>query len=125
MALPDDEHTLAAIAQQLGGIFGERYGCDPGRVDAFALGDILLVAMRDGDLTTLERTLVDIGRPDRVLELRRDFQQTIAGRYHREVTQLTGHRVLRSLSQAHVEPVLMIEIFLMGATLDREFGPPD
>jgi uncharacterized protein YbcI len=124
MELPDDEHTLAAISQRLGGIFGERYGCDAGDVDTYAVDDIVFVVMRDGDLTVAERTMIEIGGPDGVVELRRDFQRMIARRYREEVAGLTGHRVLRSLSQARVAPQLMIEIFFVGARLDRELAPP-
>jgi hypothetical protein len=115
MELPDDEHTLAAISQRLGGIFGECYGYDPGDVAAYAVDDVLFVVMRDGGLTVVERTMIEIGGPDGVLELRRDFQRMVAGRYREEVAELTGRRVLRSLAQAHVEPQLMIEIFFIGA----------
>ena len=117
MELPDDEHTLSVISKRLGGIFGERYGCDAGVVDTYTVDDILFVVMRDGGLTTAERTMIEIGGPDRVVELRRDFQRMIAGRYRQEVAALTGHRVLRSLSQAYVGPQLMIEIFFLGQSL--------
>lgn len=124
MELTDDEHTLAAISQRLAGIFAERYGCDPGDVDTYAVDDILFVVMRDGGLTAAERTMIEIGGPDRVVELRREFQRMIAGRYRQEVAELTGHRVLGSLSQAHVAPQLMIEILFVGAPFDRELAPP-
>lgn len=125
MELPDDEQTLSAISQQLGGIFSERYGCDPGDVDTYAVDDIVFVVMRDGGLTAFERTMIEIGRQQSVVELRRDFQRMIAGRYHEVVADVTGHRVIRSLSQAHVGPQLMIEIFfVVGARLDRELAQP-
>jgi uncharacterized protein YbcI len=53
------------------------------------------------------------GEPDRVLEMRRGFQQVMKRRYSDLIEKLTGRRVLTFLSQAHVEPDLTIEVFLM------------
>jgi uncharacterized protein YbcI len=57
------------------------------------------------------------GEPDRVLEMRRDFQRLMKERYTAMVEELTGRKVLAFLSQAHVEPDLTIEVFLMDGTL--------
>jgi uncharacterized protein YbcI len=53
------------------------------------------------------------GEPERVLEMRRDFQRMMKERYSTMIQELTGRKVLAFLSQAHVEPDLTIEIFLM------------
>ena len=55
--------------------------------------------------------------PDRVLAMRRDFQRMMKERYSEMIEQLTGRKVLAFLSQAHVEPDLTIEIFLMDGPL--------
>ena len=57
------------------------------------------------------------GEPDRVLEMRRDFQRMMKERYSEMIEELTGRKVLAFLSQAHVEPDLTIEIFLMDGPL--------
>jgi hypothetical protein len=48
-----------------------------------------------------------------VLDMRRDFQRLMRERYCEMVEQLAGRKVLAFLSQAHVEPDLTIEVFLM------------
>jgi uncharacterized protein YbcI len=55
--------------------------------------------------------------PDRVLDMRRDFQRMMKARYSEMIEALTGRKVLAFLSQAHVEPDLTIEIFLMDGPL--------
>ena len=75
-----------------------------------------LRALRRG-FTAIERTMMEGGEPDRVLEMRRDFQRMMKERYSEMIEALTGRKVLAFLSQAHVEPDLTIEIFLMDGPL--------
>jgi len=58
--------------------------------------------------------MVEGGEPHRVLEMRRDFQRMMKARYTEMIEQLTGVKVLAFLSQAHIEPDLTIEMFLMN-----------
>ena len=57
--------------------------------------------------------MMEGGEPERVLEMRRDFQRMMKVRYSEMIEELTGRKVLAFLSQAHVEPDLTIEMFLM------------
>ena len=57
--------------------------------------------------------MVEGGEPHRVLEMRRDFQRMMKERYSEMIEQLTGLKVLAFLSQAHIEPDLTVEMFLM------------
>jgi uncharacterized protein YbcI len=124
-----DRHVLDAISIRLGGIINEQYGRSPTRIDTYAVEDMVLVVMRDGAATPLERTLIDSGRPDRVGEMRRDFQRMIIRRYREAVEELTGRRVLAALSQAHFEPDLTVEIFFIGEPIggggDAQSAGPD
>ena len=61
--------------------------------------------------------MMEGGEPDRVLEMRRDFQRMMQRRYTEMVEELTGRKVLAFLSQAHVDPDLTVEIFLMDGPL--------
>jgi hypothetical protein len=58
---------------------------------------------------------MDSGQPGRVIELRAEFQQIMAPRYTEVIEELTGREVLAVLSQAHVEPDITMEIFLIDA----------
>jgi uncharacterized protein YbcI len=45
--------------------------------------------------------------------MRRDFQRLMRSRYSDLLEELTGRKLLAFLSQAHVEPDLTVEMFLM------------
>jgi len=72
--------------------------------------------LSDG-FTAIERTMMEGGEPERVLEMRRDFQRMMKVRYSAMVEELTGRKVLAFLSQAHIEPDLTIEMFLTDGPL--------
>jgi len=60
--------------------------------------------------------MVEGGEPNRVLDMRRDFQRMMKARYSEMIEELTGRKVLAFLSQAHIEPDLTIEMFLMDGS---------
>jgi uncharacterized protein YbcI len=80
------------------------------------LDNLIVCVLTDG-FTAIERTMMEGGEPDRVLEMRRDFQRMMKQRYTAMIQELTGRTVLAFLSQAHVQPDLTIEIFLMDGPL--------
>ena len=71
-----------------------------------------MCVLSDG-FTAIEKTMMAGGEPDRVLEMRRDFQRMMKVRYSEMIEELTGRKVLAFLSQAHVEPDLTVEMFLL------------
>ena len=94
----------------------EHYGRGPIKAKTYVLDNLIVCVLSDG-FTAIERTLMQGGEPDRVLEMRRDFQRLMKERYSEMVEELTGRNVLAFLSQAHVEPDLTIEVFLMDGPL--------
>ena len=52
-----------------------------------------------------------------MLEMRRDFQRMMKQRYSEMIQALTGRKMLAFLSQAHVEPDLTVEMFLMDGAI--------
>jgi uncharacterized protein YbcI len=111
-------NLLAAISTSIVGILREHYGRGPMRAKTYALDDIIVVVMRGSGFTPLEQTIMDSGRPDRVVAMREDFQQVMRDRYKRTIKQLTGRNVIAFLSQAHVEPDLSLEIFFVDGPLE-------
>jgi uncharacterized protein YbcI len=61
---------------------------------------------------------MESGEPERVVEMRHDFQRIMTRRYCYAIEELTGREVVAFLSQAHVHPEITIEVFFV----DR---PPD
>ena len=110
-------HLLAAISTSIVGILRDHYGRGPMKAKTYALDDIIVVVMRGSGFTPLEQTIMDSGEPDRVIAMREDFQRWIAPRYKRTIEQLTGRIVLAFLSQAHVNPDIIVEIFFIDGPL--------
>ena len=108
---------LAAISTRIVGILREHYGRGPMRAKTYALDDIITVVMRGSGFTALEQTIMDSGEPNRVVDMRHEFQGWMAQRYTEAIEELTGRKVVAFLSQAHVEPDITMEIFFMDEPL--------
>jgi uncharacterized protein YbcI len=91
------------------------------KAKTYAIDDIIVVVMRGSGFTPLEQTIMDSGQPERVVEMREDFQRVMAQRYKHTIEDLTGRKVLAFLSQAHVEPDITMEIFFVDGAL-KGFG---
>jgi uncharacterized protein YbcI len=109
---------LAAISTSIVGILREHYGRGPMKAKTYAIDDIIVVVMRGSGFTALEQTIMDSGEPQRVVDLREDFQRMMATRYKRIIEELTGRTVVAFLSQAHIEPDITMEIFFIDRPLD-------
>lgn len=107
---------LSAISNAIVGLLREHYGRGPTKAKTYVLDDLLVCVMRDG-FTAIERTMMEGGQQERVVELRQDFQVLMESSYKEQVERITGAKVIAFLSQAHVEPDLTIEMFLMDRSL--------
>ena len=103
---------LAEITNRIVAFMREHYGRGPIKAKTYVLDNLIVCVLSDG-FTAIERTMMEGGEPDRVLEMRRDFQRMMKERYSQMIEELTGRKVLAFLSQAHVQPDLTIEMFLM------------
>jgi uncharacterized protein YbcI len=110
---------LAAISTRIVAILREHYGRGPTRAKTYALDDLIVVVMRGSGFTPLEQTMMDDDGADRVVALRHEFQRVIGDRYREAIEELTGRTVVASLSQAHLEPDLTVEIFFIDRPLER------
>jgi uncharacterized protein YbcI len=109
---------LAEISTSIVGILREHYGRGPMKAKTYAIDDIIVVVMRGSGFTALEQTIMDSGEPERIVELRENFQRMMARRYRETIEELTGRKVVAFLSQAHVEPDITMEIFFIDSPLD-------
>ena len=109
---------LAAISTSVVAILREHYGRGPMKAKTYALDDIIVVVMRGSGFTPLEQTIMDSGNPDRVVDMRHEFQHMVTGRFTETIERLTDRQVLAFLSQAHVDPDITIEIFFIDAPLE-------
>lgn len=109
---------LAAISNRVVAILRDHYGRGPMKAKTYALDDIIVVVMRGSGFTPLEKTIMDSGQPQRVVEMRHDFQHMMTKRFTDTIEELTERKVLAFLSQAHVEPDLTLEVFFIDRPLD-------
>jgi uncharacterized protein YbcI len=109
---------LAAISTTIVGLLRDHYGRGPMKAKTYALDDIVVCVMRGNGFTPLEQTIMDSGDPDRVVDMREDFQRVMADRYKAAIERLTGRKVLAFLSQAHVEPDITMEIFFIDRPME-------
>ena len=107
---------LAEITDQLVKLIREHYGRGPISAKTYFLDNLIVCVLSDGFIA-LERTMMEGGAAERVLDMRREFQGLMETRYTAMVEDLTGRKVLAFLSQSHVEPDLSIEMFLMDGRL--------
>jgi uncharacterized protein YbcI len=111
-------HLLASISTAIVAIMREHYGRGPMRAKTYVLDDIIVCVLRGSGFTPLEQTIMDDNGADRVVAMRHEFQRMIAGRYTQVIEQLTGRHVLAFLSQAHVEPDITMEMFIIDGPLE-------
>jgi uncharacterized protein YbcI len=109
---------LAAISTQIVAILREHYGRGPMKAKTYALDDIIVVVMRGSGFTPLEKTMMESGKPDRVVNMRHEFQHMMTTRFTETIEELTGRSVLAFLSQAHVEPDITMEVFFVDGPLE-------
>jgi uncharacterized protein YbcI len=117
---PEDEappplsggRLLAEITNRIVSLIREHYGRGPIKAKTYVLDNLIVCVLSDG-FTAIERTMMEGGEQNRVLDMRRDFQRLMKDRYSQMIEELTGRKMLAFLSQAHVEPDLTVEMFLM------------
>ena len=61
---------------------------------------------------------MDNGQPNRVVAMRHDFQIVMSRHFTDTIERLTGRNVIAFLSQAHVDPDITVEIFLIDGPLE-------
>ena len=109
---------LAEISTRIVAILRDHYGRGPMKAKTYVLDDLVVVVMRGSGFTSLEKTIMDSGEPDRVVAMRHDFQRMMTQSFTETIEELTGRNVVAFLSQAHVEPDITMEIFFVDGPLE-------
>ena len=109
---------LSAISNGIVKLLHEHYGRGPIKAKTYALDDIVVCVLRGVGFTPLEQTIMNSGEPDRVIDMREEFQRVMSAPYKQTIERLTGRKVLAFLSQAHVEPDITLEVFFIDEALD-------
>jgi uncharacterized protein YbcI len=114
---------LSAISTKIVAMLREHYGRGPMKAKTYVLDDLIVCVLRNGH-TPIEQTMMEEGEPQKVLEMRRDFQRMMGLRYKEMIETLTDRKVVAFLSQTHVDPDITMEIFFVDRPLDG-FGAPE
>jgi uncharacterized protein YbcI len=82
------------------------------------LGDNAVFVVLQDTLTRGERTLVDAGESEAVLDLRRLWQSVMRVSCSRRIEQLTGRKVVGFMSDNHIDPDIAVEVFILEPLLE-------
>lgn len=84
----------------------------------------VIVVLRDA-LLKAERSLVQDGHAEAVIDMRRRFQRTMKSALVAAIEANTGREVLAFLSDHHIDPDIAVEVFILkpkGSGDDRAAG---
>jgi uncharacterized protein YbcI len=115
---PTGGSLSAAISNAIVRITSEYIGRGPTKARTSIRDEMIVVLMQD-TLTKAEKTLLDAGQGDFVMETRARFQMTMRDEYVAAVEMLTERKVIAFMSANHMDPDMATEIFIM------EPGTPD
>jgi uncharacterized protein YbcI len=104
---------LAAVTNGIVRLFTDWYGRGPTRAKSYLLDDRYVVCVLGETMTTVERTLAELGKGDLVRRVRLKFQEAMVDEFTRVVEQALGRRVAAYHSQLSLEPDLGFEFFLL------------
>jgi uncharacterized protein YbcI len=104
---------LAAVSTALVQLYRRFYGRGPTRSHTIAENDILTTVLED-ILTTVERTLLERGRKELVVEMRTAFQAAMAADFIAEVERVTGRPVVAFSSGVDVDREVATETFVLA-----------
>jgi uncharacterized protein YbcI len=108
-----DGEQLAEITNGIVRLFSEYYGRGPTRAKSFLLDDVYLVTVLRDTMTTVERTLTDVGHADQVRSVRLTFQEAMADSFKHVVEAALGRRVVSYHSQLLVDADIGFEMFVL------------
>ena len=100
---------IATAAVQL---LHEHTGRGPTRAKTIVNENLVTIVLAD-TLTRGERTLVDNGRSDRVLQLRHDYQLVMRDQLVALVEGQLERKVMAFMSTNHINPDLAVEVFVL------------
>lgn len=106
-----------AISNAIVGVLREYTGRGPTKARTTIRDNVVLV-MLEQTLTKGEQVLVDKGRGDNVITLRREYQEAMREEASAKIAEITGRNVVAMMSANHLNPDLAAEIFVLD-------GPPD
>jgi uncharacterized protein YbcI len=106
----------AAIARSVVRTRSNYVGRGPTKARSFYRDNVVIVIMQDA-MTRAEASLVASGREESVLEVRRSLRAVMKPDLVAAVEALTGHEVVALLSADHIDPDLVVDVFVLDGPL--------
>jgi uncharacterized protein YbcI len=113
-----------AISNAVVGVLREYTGRGPTKARTTIRDNVVLV-MLEQTLTKGEQVLVEKGRGDRVLALRREYQEAMRDESSARIAELTGRNVVAMMSANHLNPDLGAEIYVLDCPPDVQVTRPE
>jgi uncharacterized protein YbcI len=108
----ENQSPSAKIATSVVQVMHEYTGRGPTKARATINENLVTVLLAD-TLTNGERTLVDHGHADRVLQVRYDYQTAMRDGLVGIVERELDRKVIAFMSQNHIDPDLAVEVFVL------------
>jgi len=108
------EDTATALADELLRIHRESWGAGATSARTYVLEDAVICFLDGLELLPNEEFLVDEGKGDLVVELRRRYQDAVGASFCAAVERATGRRVTQFMSDTSLEPCFSVEIFRLA-----------
>ena len=102
----------SAISNAIVGVVHDYTGRGPTRART-SIHDVVVVMLQETMLKA-EHRLIEDGKADLVVEMRRSFQQTMREDMSAAVAELTGREVIAFMSDSHLEPDYSAEVFVLA-----------
>ena len=116
----EPDSALVEISRAITSVHARFFGRGPERArTTWQRGHV--VCALEQIYTQAERTLIDVGRYDRVRQMRQAFQDEVEPLLRQTVESITGRRVRAFFSQISADPEMAVEVFILE-TAD-EGGP--
>jgi uncharacterized protein YbcI len=109
----NDGGLKSAISNAMVALLREHTGRGPTRVRTILNEDVVLVMLEDL-LTRAETRLVEGGRMDEVMGLRKSIQEAMQRDFVDAIERLTGRKVRAFMSTNHANPDLAAELFVLA-----------
>lgn len=104
---------LAAISNEMVRLYKEHFGRGPTKVRTNWAGPDALLCLLEDSLTPVERSLVRLGKPEQLRNIRMLFQYSTEAEFRRIVEDLTGRKVRSFISGIDVSTDVSAELFVL------------
>jgi uncharacterized protein YbcI len=112
---PDANHRgdmLLGISNAVVGLYKQHFGKGPTKARTYADGNVITCILQDG-LTAAERTLLQSGHRETVVQGRHMLQESARDEFVAAVEEITGRTVVAFISGTQVEPDMAAEVFVL------------